>query len=334
VVARETKSRATMHDVAREANVSIASVSRFVNGQTVREEIEPRITKAIASLNFKPNSAGRALRASKTEQICLSIPDIANPVYQTITKGVQNILHETDYRLLLAPRNLSVEDNLALIDSLEANYADGFIFLSLVDHPRIRKAILKLRIPTVVIGNVQVHEEVDTIKVAEGAVELALTFLVNKYGGEVLFLNGPTSTIPGRNRQKGFFEAMKKRGIDGSKHTVEASGFNVDAGIEALEQVQNITKYRSIICANDLLAAGALRFLSNLNIQVPNRVAVIGIDNTDLAKVLSPSLTSIDYKSEYRGELAAQFILDRLNNPQTPYRKVNITPELVERESA
>ena len=331
---RSTKSRATMHDVAREANVSIASVSRFINGQTVREEIEPRITQAISSLNFKPNSAGRALRASKTQQICLSVPDISNPVYQTITKGVQNILNKTDYRLMLAPRNLSVEENLALIDSLDSNYADGFIFLSLVDDPRIRKAFMKLRIPTVVIGNVEVHDEVDTIKVASGAVELALTYLVDKYGGNVLFLNGPTSTIPGRNREKGFLEAMQNRGIDGSKNVVEAEGFNVEAGLAALGRVKNISKYRSIICANDLLAAAALRFLSTLKIEVPNKIAVIGIDNTDLASVLSPALTSIDYKSEYRGELAAKFILERLNDPTKAYRKISIAPELVERESA
>lgn len=331
---RSTKTRATMHDVAREANVSIASVSRFINGLTVREEVEPRITKAISSLNFKPNSAGRALRASKTQQICLSVPDISNPVYQTITKGVQNILNQTDYRLMLAPRNLSVEENLALIDSLDSNYADGFIFLSLVDDPRIRKAFLKLSIPAVVIGNVEVHDEVDTIKVSSGAVELALTFLVDKYGGDVLFLNGPTSTIPGRNREKGFLEAMQNRGIDGTKHVVEAESFNVDTGLAALAKVKNISKYRSIICANDLLAAAALRFLSTLKIEVPNKIAVIGIDNTDLASVLSPALTSIDYKSEYRGELAAKFILDRLNDPNTAYRKLSIAPELVERESA
>ena len=323
-----------MHDVAREANVSIASVSRFINGQTVREEIEPRITKAISALNFKPNSAGRALRASRTEQICLSVPDISNPVYQTIAKGVQNILDDSQYRLMLAPRNMSVEENLALIDSLDSNYADGFIFLSLVDDPRIRKAFLKLSIPAVVIGNVEVHEEVDTIKVAAGAVELALSFLVEKYGGEVLFLNGPTSTIPGRNREKGFLEAMHNRGIDGSKHIVEATGFNVPAGLEALGKIKNLSKYRSIICANDLLAAAALRFLATLKIEVPNKIAVIGIDNTDLANVLSPALTSIDYKSEYRGELAAKFILERLSDPDTAYRKINIAPELVERESA
>jgi len=331
---RSTKTRATMHDVAREANVSIASVSRFINGQTVRKEIEPRITKAILTLNFKPNSAGRALRASKTQQICLSLPDISNPVYQTITKGVQNILNETDYRLMLAPRNLSVEENLTLIDSLDSNYADGLIFLSLVDDPRIRKALLKLSIPAVVIGNVEVHEEVDTIKVASGAVELAFTYLEDKYGGSVLFLNGPTSTIPGRNREKGFLQAMQNRGIDGTKDVVEAESFNVDAGLAALGKVKNISKYRSIICANDLLAAAALRFLSTLKIEVPNKIAVIGIDNTELASVLSPALTSIDYKSEYRGELAAKFILERLNDPTKAYQKISIAPELVERESA
>lgn len=332
--AEKTHNRVTLHDVARRAGVSIASVSRLVNGQTVKPNLEGRIQEAISSLNYRPNSAGRALRARRTDQICLSVPDISNPVYQAITRGVQSGFVGTDYRLMLAPRILSVDDILQLINSLNSNYADGFILLSLVDDPRIKKAISELDIPVVTIGNVDVDSAIDTIKVASGALEIAVNFLNKKYGKKILFLNGPASTIPGRSRRKGFISAMNKVDPTPEKHIIEADSFSVEGAVKALKTVKKIDSYKSIICANDLLAAGALRHLASIGIKVPTEMAVMGIDNTDLATILNPSLTTIDYGAERRGQLAASFILERLLNPEIATRRIEIKPLLVERESA
>ena len=104
--------------------------------------------------------------------------------------------------------------------------------------------------------------------------------------------------------------------------------------VEALSSVKNLHSFRSVMCANDVIAAGALRFFSLNKVNVPEDVAVMGIDNTDLATILSPSLTTIDYNSEQRGRLAAEFLLERIQNPSAPVKKIEMQPKLVLRDSA
>ena len=330
----KTRSRATLHDVARKAGVSIASVSRLVNGQTVRPSLEGRIQDAIESLNYQANSAGRALRARRTEQICLSVPDISNPVYQTITKGVQLGIEGTNYRMMLAPQVSSVDDVLSQLNSLNSSYADGLILLSLVEDSRIKNAVEKLDIPIVAIGNIELNRKTDRVRVAPNALDIAVDFLNSKYSSEILFLNGPKNTIPGKIRGSGFDRAIEKLGIKNSCLAVESETFTVEESVKTLSKVRNINRFSSVICANDVLAAGALKFFSSKGIKVPTDIAVMGIDNTDLATILSPSLTTIDYSALKRGKIAAQFLLDRMQDPNTPVQRFEVQPTLVERESA
>lgn len=330
----KTHSRATLHDVARKAGVSIASVSRMVNGQTVRPNLEGRIQEAIDLLNYQANSAGRALRARRTEQICLSVPDISNPVYQTITKGVQLGLQDSNYRMMLAPQVSSADDVLRQINSLNSSYADGLILLSLVDDPRIKKAIEGLDIPIVTIGNVDINRDTDSLKVTPNALDIAVDYLNGKYGSKILFINGPKETIPGRIRGAGFERAIKKHRIEKTCQSVESRSFSVEGAVEALTKVKNLSSFTSVMCGNDVIAAGALRYFSSKKIRVPDDVAVMGIDNTELATILSPSLTTIDYSAEKRGRLAAEFLLERIQNPSAPVKRVEMQPVLVERDSA
>ena len=330
----KTHGRATLHDVARKAGVSIASVSRMVNGQTVRPSLEGRIQEAIELLNYQANSAGRALRARRTEQICLSVPDISNPVYQSITKGVQLGFEGTNYRMMLAPQVSSVEDVLRQINSLNSNYADGLILLSLVDDPKIKKALERLDIPLVTIGNVEINSGTDSVKVAPNALDIAVEYVNQKYDNRILYLNGPRNTIPGRIRGEGFQRAIKKLQIENSCSTIEADSFTVESAVKALSTLREFTKFSSLICGNDVLAAGALQFFSAKGIRVPEDIAVMGIDNTELATILSPKLTTIDYSAQKRGKLAARFLLERLKDPDAPVKRIEIQPKLVERDSA
>jgi LacI family transcriptional regulator len=306
----------------------------MVNGQTVRPTLEGRIQEAIDLLNYQANSAGRALRARRTEQICLSVPDISNPVYQTITKGVQLGLEGTNYRMMLAPQVSSAEDVLAQINSLNSSFTDGLILLSLVDDPRIKKAVEKLDIPIVTIGNVDINRETDSLKVAPNALDIAVEYLNEKYGSKILFINGPKETIPGKIRGSGFERAIKNLGITKTCDSIEAASFSVEGAVDALTRVRNLRSFKSVMCANDVIAAGALRYFSSKKIRVPEDVAVMGIDNTDLATILSPSLTTIDYGAEKRGKLAAEFLIERIKNPTAPAKRIEVQPKLVERDSA
>ena len=325
-----------LHAVAELAGVSIASVSRVVNGIAAGSATEERVRNAILELGYEPNSAARALRVNASEQICLALPDLSNPVYQSIIRGVQKGFKISNYRLMLSPSLSSTEEVVKQLKSLGRNYADGLIINALVEDEEIKDLIGNLRIPVVIIGNSFASLRLDTIQVdsVRGAA-MAVEYLNKNDRKQVLFLNGPWRTTPAALRKEVFLTAMKAAGVKNPQsHIANAKAFNPPAAVKALEDVKNLNRYDAILCGNDFLAAGAIKFLSQKKIRVPDDIAVIGIDNTDLAPLLTPTLTSVDFKAEYRGELAAKFLLERLQNPGLPMRNSKIEPEIVIRESA
>ena len=176
----------------------------------------------------------------------------------------------------------------------------------------------------------------DSIRVDnEKGIELAVDYLYSRNLSKIAFLNGPRSTIPGRKRLKGFVQAISKySNVNPESQILHCKTFTAKAAIETLSDFTEIKRFDAIICANDLLAAGTIKYLGDQKIKVPQDIAVIGIDNTDLAELLNPSITSVDFRAQYRGEMAAKFMRNRLANPDIPLQKLLVKPELIIRDSA
>jgi len=328
--------KVTLFAVAERAGVSIATVSRVVNGLTTNGPTKERIRRAIDELGYEPNSAARALKVNASEQICLALPDLNNPVYQAMTRGVQRGFKLSKYRLMLSPSLLTTEEVILQLKSLGRNYADGVILSSLVFDEEIEKILSTLRIPVVLVGGAINRPKFDNIRVdSERGVGMAVDYFFSAGRKKILFLNGPWITNPAKRRKEGFLESMKSHQImNPENYIANAKAFNPNAAEEVLSGIKKLNQFSAILCANDLLAAGAIKFLSKRKMKVPDDIAVIGIDNTDLAELLTPTLTSVDFKAEYRGELAAKYLLERLENPNLPIKKTIIEPELIIRESA
>ncbi len=328
--------KVTLFAVAERAGVSIATVSRVVNGLTTNGPTEEKIRRAIDELGYEPNSAARALRVNASDQICLALPDLNNPVYQAMTRGVQRGFKLSKYRLMLSPSLSTTEEVILQLKSLGRNYADGVILSSLVFDEEIEKILSTLRIPVVLVGGAIDRPKYDNIRVdSERGVGMAVDYFFSAGRKKILFLNGPWITNPAKRRKEGFLESMRSHQIKNPENYIaNAKAFNPKAAVEALSGIKKLNQFSAILCANDLLAAGAIKFLSGRKIKVPDDIAVIGIDNTDLAGLLTPTLTSVDFKAEYRGELAAKYLLERLENPNLPIKKTIIEPELIIRESA
>lgn len=328
--------KVTLFAVAERAGVSIATVSRVVNGLATNSPTEERIRKAIHELGYEPNSAARALKVNASEQICLALPDLNNPVYQAMTRGVQRGFKLSKYRLMLSPSLLTTEEVILQLKSLGRNYADGVILSTLVFDEEIEQILATLRIPVVLIGGAINRPKFDNIRVdSERGAAMAVDYFFSLGRKKILFLNGPWMTNPAKRRKEGFLESMRSHRVKNPEsHIANAKAFNPRAAVEVLAGIRNLNQFSAILCANDLLAAGAIKFLSERKVSVPNDIAVIGIDNTDLAGLLTPTLTSVDFKAEYRGELAARYLLERLANPDLPIRRTIIEPELIIRESA
>lgn len=325
----------TIKLVAEKAGVSIASVSRVINGVVARGDTEERVRSAIKALDYQPNSAARALKVRKSEQICLSFDDLANPAYAMMTRGVGQALSTTSYRLVLASAFSSIEEIVKHLETMGRGFADGLIISAIYSDERITNLLSKLRIPIVVIGTLPKGVEADNVWIDSAAgVASAVGHLKDVNRKKLGFLSGPLSTIPAKKRMLAFQQALTDntlRKIEGN--IFQADTFSPQAGYQAVSSSKSFKNFDSIICANDQLAAGLMKFCADNGISIPSDLAVIGIDNTDLSSLMRPTLTSIDLHAEKRGELAAQLMLDRFMDPQRPVQRVTLEPTLVIRQS-
>ena len=326
---------ATIKAVAELAGVSIASVSRVINGAVARSETNERVWDAVKILGYQPNSAARALKVQKSEQICLSFDDLANPAYIAMTRGVGRELSATKYRLILSSAFSSVEEIVKHLQTMGRGFADGLIISPIYSDERITKLLSGLHMPVVLIGTLPEGVDVDNVHVNSSAgVTMAIEHLIETGRSKIGFINGPLNTKPGIRRKAAFEKAIKAAGFKFDKASViQANTFSPEAGYFAFSQIADFSKFDAFLCANDQLAAGAMKFASENNILIPGDIAIVGIDNTDMASLLHPTLTSVDLKAEERGEIAAQLMLDRLANPDRASKQIIVEPKLVIRES-
>jgi len=328
--------KATIGLVAQRAGLSVASVSRVMNGALVRPETVKRVRAAIEELAYQPNSAARALKVRVSEQICLSFADVGNPVYLSLTRGISRVFRDSKYRLILSTSVSNESEIERHLLGLGSGYADGLIISPIVSNEKIIKLLQGLKVPTVLIGTLPPGVEIDNVSIdsAQG-IELAVVHLRESGRKRVAFINGPMSTNPGKRRYQGFLKAMKKNKFELLDDSIIfLSDFTSQAAIDGIKSAERIKKFDAIICANDLIAAGVMRLLLNDNIEVGPEVAVVGMDNTELGQIMYPSLTSIDLRSEQRGEMAATLLLERMSNSSLPPKKVVTKPSIVIRDSS
>ena len=325
----------TIELVALRAGVSVASVSRVINGTIARPATEAKVRAAIAELGFQPNSAARALKVRKSDQICLSFADLGNPAYLAITKGINSVLRDSKYRLILSSSVSNQDDIINHLSSLGRGYADGLIISPIVTSPEITRSISHLGIPTVLVGTLPSGLSIDNVYVdsAKG-IEQTVAHLKDLGKKKIALVNGPVATNPGRRRNKGFQDAMTKYKLKFDAESVFfTDDFTSRAATDRLSRDKSILKFDAIVCANDLLAAGTIKVLNDAGIKVGFDIAVAGMDNTELATILHPTLTTVDLRAEKRGQLAAELLLERISNPSAKPRKVEVQPELVIRQS-
>lgn len=326
----------TITTIAQRAGVSIASVSRVLNGLPTREDTVRRVMQAADELGYVPNSVARSLRNRRTDQVAFAMADIGNPVYVAMVREIQPVLKAAGYRLLIHSTDGDVDDELGVLHGLRERYVDGLIISPLrgvtEDHV---KAITTARAPVVVIGSVPVGTEVDNVRAdSRTGVRLALDHLHAIGRRRIGFVNGPLDTVPGAARAAAYREALEALGLPYDEDLVEVGDFYRDSGARAARALlDRAPGLDALMCANDLIALGALDVLREAGRDVPGDVAVVGMDDTDLASVAWPALTSVSLGSAARGKAAAELLLDRLQNGPRDPRVVVVEPSLTVRAS-
>ncbi len=329
-------SRPTMVTVARLAGVSVASVSRVLNGGAATPEMEERVHAAAAQLGYVPDAAARSLRAGRTGQLAFAIADVGNPTYVAMMRGIESVTRASGYRLLVQSTGSDVAAEVSLIESLGRRYVDGLIISPIRVTHELLRALATAAAPVAVVGNLPEGALVDNVQTdSEAGLRLAAEHLLAAGARRIALVNGPVDTTPGRRRTRGFETTVAAAGLPAGDVAIEyAADFTYADGLVAARSLLSRFRPDAVACGNDLLAFAVIRTLAELGLAVPGDVLVTGVDDTDLAEMHLPSLTSVSLESARRGSLAAAMMLGRLAAPGLPPRLEQVPPRLVVRESS
>jgi LacI family transcriptional regulator len=320
-------------------------VSRVLNGLPATEEMVERVQRAVQELGYVPDSRARSLKVGRTFQLTLAVADVGNPVYVTMMRAVEEVVSAAGYRLVVTTTGPDVVDEVALVRGMARGYADGLVISPLRVDDDLIKSIRECDVPVVVAGNVPASAGVDTVRAnSPKGMRLAVEHLLAKGRRRIAFVNGPVDTVPGAARAKGFADAMKANKLK-SVAEVEAVDFTFAAGREAGRELLDTlagghggvtgksATPDAVIAANDLLAVGIMHELAARDLAVPADVAVIGMDDSELAEQSFPPLTSVNLGSAERGRRAAELLLARIEDSSRSPRRIVVQPTLSVRRS-
>jgi LacI family transcriptional regulator len=332
-------SRPTVQTVAELAGVSVASVSRVLNGLPASEAMTRKVREAAAQLGYLPDAAARSLKAGRTEQLAYAVHDVGNPTYVTVMRAIESVTRAAGYRLLVSSTDADHAVEMSLLHSLSQRHVDGLVISPIRITDEHREALRNAPVPVVVVtGSTSegLGVEVDTVTTdSRLGVELAVAHLAETGRNRIGFINGSADTVPGRMRLAGYHNGLANTGLPPHDLLVETAGeFTYAAGYQAARRLFERTRPDAVMCANDLIAVATMRAATEVGLRVPQDLAIVGVDDIELAAMVYPSLSSVSLGSAERGRIAARFLLERIKEPGLPHRQVRVAPRLVVRESS
>ncbi len=326
-----------IHDVARRAGVSSATVSRVLTGNgSVNIELRERVLDAVRELNYQPNRVAQSLRVQKSSTIGLIIPDIQNALFLSLVRAVEDLAYAHKLNVILCNTDDNPEKQKSYLDIMRSQQAAGIIVVP--THPKDAKMLSPVQAsgtPIVLVDREIVGFEADTVIVdnVHGA-QLAVAHLVAQGYRRVAILAGPQSLTPGQARLQGYYAALADAAIEPIPELVKMGTFKLDSGYELTrELMESALPPDAIFASNNLMALGCLRALHEKGIRIPDEVALISFDDMPWAEDLNPPLTAITQPSYELGQQALELLLNRMKNPDASYRRVILQPQLIVRKS-
>jgi LacI family transcriptional regulator len=320
-----------MREIARKLGVSTSTVSRaFSKPNMVRPELRERILKMARELDYKPNRIARAMVLGQSDLIGLVVPDITNPFFPTIVRGVEDEARKHGLNLIVCNSDGHVAKEKQYLHSLHDLTVAGIIVAS-ASRRDAYVAELAAAMPVVVMDRRLSGSPVSQVNADNyGGSKAVVDHLVELGHRKLLYLSGPAMISTTEDRLRGFRDQCCLHDVE---FDVVRAGFGIDDGYGAMKQAwSTLDGTTGIVCANDLCAFGALARLAELGIPVPERVSVTGFDDIAFARIFSPSLTTVRQPAYEMGRLAVRAILD-MRHGHVSLQPVVLPTELVVRDS-
>jgi DNA-binding LacI/PurR family transcriptional regulator len=329
--------RLTIKDVAEIAGVSTSTVSRVLSDSPlVSDDTRKKVLKVVRELNFSPNVVARALKKRESSTIGLLVPDIVNPYFAEIARGVEDIAHKSGYSVVLCNYDADTEKEKKYLQVLLQRQIDGLIYAGSGLLAGSIVNLLQAGIPTVLLDrDTSEILDVDTVCIDdESAAQLAVDHLISLGHREIAVLSGPEYLNSSRGRLAGYKLSLARSAIDFKPELVVSGPFTTEAGFELVTKlVRSGARFTAVFAMSDMMAIGAIKGLQRLNLRVPEDIAVVGFDNIKMSELITPELTTVAQPMYELGSQAFAILKERLDARHSERQRIVLKTRLIVRDS-
>ncbi|MGG1575546.1 catabolite control protein A [Fictibacillus sp. NRS-1165] len=323
----------TIYDVAREAGVSMATVSRVVNGNpNVKPSTRKKVLEAIERLGYRPNAVARGLASKKTTTVGVIIPDIASIFFAELARGIEDIATMYKYNIILCNSDQNKEKEIHLLNTLLGKQVDGIVFMGGKITEEHVEEFKKSPVPIVMAATVDMNEEIPSVNIDyQQAVYDAVEHLLKSGHESVAMVTGPLEDpINGYHKFTGFRKAMEDAGKKVDEKQIFVGDYTYDSGIEAVETfLESGNMPTAIFVGTDEMALGVIHGAQDKGLTVPGDLEVIGFDNTRLATMVRPTLSTVVQPMYDIGAVAMR-LLTKLMNKEKVEENTVVLPHRIQ----
>jgi LacI family transcriptional regulator len=326
--------RVTITQVAALAGVSATTVSHVLSGKRlVAASTRETVHEAIRTLGYRPNHTARSLRTRRSQMIAVVVPDITNPFFGVLTRGLADVVYEAGYGTYVCNTDGAADREAAFLEDIVDRGADGLVMAAVDGASRGARTPADLGVPVVCIGEALDHPRIDVVAPEDGIGTYAVVGrLLQRPVRRVAMVEGPLAA----SRTEAFVRAVIDAGLTVDPELLVAGDWTRPGGRTAMERLLAMPdRPDAVFCANDLMAIGAIEAIHEAGLDVPGDVAVAGFDDVDAASMVNPPLTTAVNPSYETGVAAGRLLLSRLTHEYDGVgRRVEVPCPLVVRESA
>jgi LacI family transcriptional regulator len=329
--------KATINDVAKIAGVSKATVSRVLNGsKPVSEDIRNKVMKVVQETNYKPSSLARSLVSKKTNIFGIIIPDVSNPFFSELVKGVQMTANENGYNILLCNTYDEFDKEMEYLNILDDKEVDGIIFLTSKIEEKHKEFFSSYKNPTVTVSRRFEDMPISSVDIDNfSAAYEVMNYLINLNHKKIAMIRGPLyDKSTGYDRYKGYEKALEDSNINLDENLVVEGKFKVKDGYNAMSKLLTLKELpTAVFCACDEMAIGAIKCIYESGFKVPEDISVVGFDDIPIASMFIPSVTTVRQPVFDFGEKAVDILLRQIKSGVHEEENIVLPTKIIIRKS-
>ncbi|MBL3716644.1 catabolite control protein A [Lactococcus muris] len=327
------ESTTTIYDVARVAGVSMATVSRVVNGNAnVKEKTRQKVLDAIEELDYRPNAVARGLASKRTTTVGVVLPTITLPYFAEIARGIDDIASMYQYNVILANSDGEEEKELKVIESLFSKQVDGIVYMGSFMTEKVRKQLQSTRTPIVLAGMIDVDKRMSSVNIDYRLAAHQTTSELIQNNKRIAFVSGSLEEAENTERMVGYQEALEEAGLKFDESLVFEGNYSFENGLALAEQMLS-KKIDAAIVSYDTVAVGLLNALLAKGVKVPEDFEIISGSNSPITAYMYPGLTSVNQPLYDIGAVSMRLLTKLMHKEEIEENQLILAHQIINRGS-